>query len=353
MKPMLTAFLVLWTVLPARAQEAAKLEQAIQAYVQKGAFMGSVLVARDTTIVLSKGYGMANLEWEIPNTPATKFRLGSITKQFTAASILLLEERGKLQTSDPIKKYFPDAPAAWDAITIHHLLTHTSGIKNYTAIPAPAFATLKTGNNSPDQIIATVRDMPLDFPVGEKMSYSNSGYVVLGMLIEKLSGGTYEAFVQDNIFTPLGMKDSGYDSNTKIIAKRAAGYVPSPAGPINAGYVHMSTPYAAGALYSTTEDMLKWERGLLGGKVVSAALLKKMLTPEKNDYAYGLITRTHNGHRRIWHNGGIDGFNTSMAHYPDSKVTIIILGNLNGQAPDLLVAQLGAIANGDTDGLPK
>jgi CubicO group peptidase (beta-lactamase class C family) len=352
MTPLLTLFLVLWTVLPARAQEAEKLEQAIQAYVEKGVFMGSVLVARDNAIVLNKGYGMANLELEVPNTPATKFRLGSITKQFTAAAILLLEERGKLRTSDPVRKHWPEAPTAWDAITIHHLLTHTSGIPNFTAQPAIA-ATLKLSAHTPEQIIATVKDQPLDFAVGERMLYSNSGYLVLGMLIEKLSGASYATFVQDNIFTPLGMSNSGYDSNTKVILKRAAGYSRTPEGLVNAAFIHMSVPHAAGALYSTTEDMLKWERALTGGKVVSAASFNKMLTPEKSDYAYGVIVRRHLGHRRIWHNGGIDGFNTSMAHYPDSKVTVIVLGNVNGQAPDLLVSQLGAIAHGNADGTPK
>ena len=322
------------------------MEQVIQSYVQNRTFMGAVLVARGADVILDKGYGSANVEWNIANSPLTKFRLGSITKQFTAASILLLEERGKLSTSDPIKKYIPEAPAAWDAITIHHLLTHTSGIPNFTSLPE--YATLKNTNTTVDKTVAVFRDKPLTFPVGEKMQYSNSGYLVLGSVIEKLSGGSYATFVQDNIFTPLGMTDSGYDSNSRLIARRASGYISGPAAMVNAGYVHMSVPHAAGALYSTTGDLLKWEQALFGGKLLSAASLQKMLTPNKSDYAYGLVIRAPNGRKQVWHNGGIDGFNASMAHYPDSKFTIVVLGNVNGAVPDQLVAHLGAIAHGES-----
>jgi CubicO group peptidase (beta-lactamase class C family) len=188
----------------AAAQDAAaQLDEVVQTYVQNRTFMGSVLVARDAKVILNKGYGSANLEWSIPNTPTTKFRLGSITKQFTAASILLLEERGKLKLEDPIKMYLADAPSAWDRITIFNLLTHTSGILNFTSLAE--YKTLQLSDTPPAKTIATVRDRPLDFFPGEKMSYSNSGYILLGYVIEKITGGSYEQFVLDNIFTPLGM----------------------------------------------------------------------------------------------------------------------------------------------------
>jgi len=163
-----------------------RMEQVVQSYVSDTQFMGSVLVARGGTIVLDKGYGFANLEWNIPNTPTTKFRLGSITKQFTAASILLLEERGKLKTDDPVKKYIPDAPAAWDKVTIYNLLTHTSGIANFTSFPD--YASTETAPTTPEKLVARFRDKPLEFQPGEKWNYSNSGYVLLGYLIEKISG---------------------------------------------------------------------------------------------------------------------------------------------------------------------
>ena len=308
------------------------MDEVVQTYVRDKTFMGTVLVARDGVVMLSKGYGSANLEWDIPNTPATKFRLGSITKQFTAASILLLEERGKLKLDDPIKKHMPDAPAAWDTITIFNLLTHTSGIPNFTSLPE--YKTLQLVETPVARTIATVRDKPLDFVPGEKMSYSNSGYLVLGYVIERITGASYAKFVTDNIFTPLGMKDSGYDSNTAIIPRRAAGYTPSPAGLVNAGFVHMSIPHAAGALYSTTEDLLRWEQGLFGGKLISAASLAKMTTPFKSDYAFGVMVQTANGRKVVQHGGGIEGFNTFLAYYPDDKLTVAVLANINGNTPD-------------------
>lgn len=350
MKPIRYALALLLLATGAFAQDTARMEQVIDTHVKNKTFMGAVLVAKGGTVLLSKGYGSANLEWEIPNAPDTKFRLGSITKQFTAAAILLLEERGKLSTSDPIKKHMPDAPVAWDGITIHHLLTHTSGIPNFTALKE--FAALKGTATTVDKSIAVFRDKPLDFPAGEKMAYSNSGYMVLGHVIEKLSGGTYEAFVQANIFTPLAMTDSGYDSNTRLIARRAEGYQPGPGGFVNAGYVHMSVPHAAGALYSTTGDLLKWERGLFGGKVISAASLAKMLTPDKNNYAYGVGVQTTNGRKVVSHGGSIDGFNTAMSHYPESGFTVIVLANVNSITPELIASQLGLIAHGDTVRLP-
>jgi len=273
------------------------MDDVVQSYVRDKTFMGAVLVARGSDVMLSKGYGSANLEWNIPNAPSTKFRLGSITKQFTAASILLLEERGKLKLDDPIKNYVPEAPAAWDKITIFNLLTHTSGIPNFTSLPE--YQSLKLRETPVAKTIAAVRDKPLDFAPGEKMSYSNSGYLVLGHVIERITGGSYERFVSDTIFAPLGMKDSGYDSNTAIIPRRAAGYAPSPAGPINAGFIHMSIPHGAGALYSTTEDLLRWELGLFGGKLISAASLAKMTTAFKNDYALGVTVQTTNGRKLI------------------------------------------------------
>ena len=206
----------------------ARMDEVVRSYVNAKQFMGSVLVARDGKVILSKGYGSANLEWGVPNSPSAKFRLGSITKQFTAACILLLEERGKLKVEDPVKKYMPDAPAAWDKITIFNLLTHTSGIPSFTGFPD--YHSMEAIPATPEQLVARFRDKPLEFQPGEKWNYSNSGYVLLGYLIEKISQQSYSQFVQENIFNPLGMKDSGYDSNTAIIVHRASGYSPGAKG---------------------------------------------------------------------------------------------------------------------------
>jgi CubicO group peptidase (beta-lactamase class C family) len=351
MKSISVALVVAFVAASAAAQEAAiaRMDQVVQSYAP-ARFMGTVLVARGDTIVLSKAYGAANLEWNIPNTPATKFRLGSLTKQFTAASILLLEERGKLKVDEPIKTYLPDAPAAWDKITIFNLLTHSSGIPNFTSFPD--YAAMEPFATPVDKIVARFRDKPLDFAPGAKMSYSNSGYVLLGYLIERITGGSYATFVQDNIFTPLGMKDSGYDSNSAVILRRASGYAPSPTGPMNAGFIHMSIPHAAGALYSTTEDLLKWQQALYGGRVVSAASLQKMTTPFKGDYAFGLTVRTVNGRKMIAHGGGIEGFNTSLSYFPDEKLAIVVLSNINGPTADELASKLEVLAHGGTVTLP-
>lgn len=342
---MLRIAIALLLVSAGLAQDTARMDQVVQPYVSDQKFMGTVLVARGEQVLFSKGYGSANLEWNIPNSPNTKFRLGSITKQFTAACILLLEERGKLKTDDLVKKYMPDAPAAWDKISIFHLLTHTSGIPSFTGFPD--YHSLEATPTTPEKLVARFRDKPLDFEPGTKWRYSNSGYVLVGCLLEKVSGTTYEKFVQENIFGPLGMKDSGYDSNSAIIPHRAAGYSNGENGPENAGYIDMTIPFSAGALYSTTEDLLRWEQGLFGGKVLSAASLAKMTTPFKDDYALGVGVRTVNGRKVIDHGGGIEGFNTFLAYYPEDKLTAVALSNLNSDAPGGIVTRLAAVALGE------
>ncbi len=343
---------VLMLVVSCVAQDnLARMEQVVRYYVDVNRFMGSVLVARDTKVLLDKGYGYSNLEWKVPNTPSSKFRLGSVTKQFTAACILLLEERGKLNINDPVKKYMPDAPAAWDKVTIYNLLTHTSGIPSFTGFPD--YASTEAFATTPEKLVARFRDKPLEFEPGTKWNYSNSGYVLLGYLLEKISGESYRQFVQENIFTPLGMKDSGYDSNSTIIEHRAAGYTPGPDGVKNAGYIDMTIPLSAGALYSTTEDLLRWEQGLMGGKLLNTESLQKMTTPFKNDYALGLGVRTVGGRKVIEHGGGIEGFNTMLLYEPADKLTVVVLSNLNGSAPNEIATKLAAIAHGESVVLPS
>ncbi len=328
-----------------------RLEQIIQSHVTNHDFMGSVLIAKGDTLVLSRGYGSANLEWDVPNSPATKFRLGSVTKQFTAASVLLLEQRGKWKVNDPVKKYMPDAPASWDKITLFNLLTHTSGIPSFTGFAD--YSSFEAKTTTPKELVDRFRDKPLEFEPGTKWNYSNSGYVLLGYLIEKVTGETYRQFVQDTIFTPLGMKDSGYDSNATIILHRASGYTPSKDGIVNAGFINMTVPFSAGALYSTTEDLLKWERGLFGGKVLSPAAMKEMTTPFKNNYAFGLFVSSPNARKKIDHGGGIEGFNTELAYWPDDQLTVVVLANLNGNAPGEIANELAATVHGEKVTLPS
>jgi CubicO group peptidase (beta-lactamase class C family) len=337
-------------VAPCFAQDVSRMDQVIQTYVSNKQFMGTALVARGDQVLLSNGYGSANLEWDIPNTPTTKFRLGSITKQFTAASILLLEERGKLKIADPIKNYLPDAPAAWDKVTIFHVLTHTAGIPSYTN--GPEYLRLRPFQHTPEQLVALFRDKPLEFVPGEKMAYSNSGYVLLGYLMEKVSGETYQDFVQKNIFNPLGMKDSGYDSNFAIIPRRAAGYSPGPNGMLNAEFEHMSVPFSAGALYSTTEDLIRWEQGLFGGRLLSAASLGKMTTPFMNGYALGIGVNAAKGRKQISHGGGISGFSTYLSYFPEDKLTVAVLSNMVNGSSQEIADLLAALAHGEQIVLP-
>jgi CubicO group peptidase (beta-lactamase class C family) len=325
--------------------DTARMDAIVQSYVTGKAFMGSVLVAENQRVLLDKGYGYANLEWQVPNTPDTKFRLGSITKQFTAASILLLKEQGKIQLDAPVKTYMSDAPAAWDHVTIFNLLTHTSGIPSFTDLPD--YQATQGTATTPAQLVARFRDKPLEFQPGEQWKYDNSGYALLGYVIERISGTPYAEFLETHLLKPVGMNETGYDSTATVVPRHASGYSPGPGGPVHARYLDMSIPYAAGALYSTTHDLWRWEQALFGGKVLSPASLKEMTTPFKQDYAFGLMVRTRDGRTVIGHGGGIDGFNTELDYYPTDTLTVVVLANLNGGAPAEIATDLAAIAHGE------
>ncbi len=303
-----------------------KIDEYIAAQMKVNFFSGSILIAKDGNVLLSKGYGLANRELGIANAPHTKFRLASITKQFTAAAILLLEEAGKLSTENSICKHVSPCPAIWEPITIHHLLTHTSGIPNYTR--HPNYKDSKSHNKTKEQMVSSFRDLPLDFPVDERFQYNNSGYFLLGMIIEKASGTTYADFLSANIFAPLGLENTGYDVSATILSHRASGYSRRRDHIVNAAYLDMDQPYAAGSLYSTVEDLYKWDRALEGRKLLSAKSYEKMWTPFKNNYAYGWAVFSGK-HRLLGHNGRIDGFSTDFSRYPDDNTCVIVLSNLD------------------------
>jgi CubicO group peptidase (beta-lactamase class C family) len=315
-------------------------------------FIGSVLVARDGKVVFRKGYGMANVELDVPNAPETRFRLGSITKQFTAAAILLLQERGKLNVTDPICKYFDPCPSAWSEITIHHLLSHTGGVPNFTSFPdyMPKMMLPVTTT----EMIARFKDKPLDFKPGEKWNYSNSGYFLLGAIIEKASGESYETFLQKNIFDPLKLTGTGYDHFDAILKHRATGYSMSKGKMVNSAFLDMRQPYSAGSLYSTVEDLFRWNEALFEGKVVSAKSFEMMTTPVKNNYAYGLGVETKFNRKMVTHGGGINGFSTFIARFPDEKVTIVVLRNADYgiPGPGRISQDLAAILFGEKYEIP-
>lgn len=339
--------------LPANSNFAATesaLDQLIQEYVSHETFMGAALIAKGDKVLLKKGYGYANLDWDIPNSPKTKFRIGSVTKQFTAASILLLEERGKLKIDDPVRKYLPESPATWDKVTVFHLLTHSSGIPNYT--DAGFYPSISKEPTTPEKLIERFSSLPLEFEPGEKYKYSNSGYAVLGQLIEKVSGQSYAKFVQENLFKPLDMKDTGYDSNDEILKHRASGYTSQNGSLHNASYVNMTVPYAAGALYSTAEDLFKWERGVFTGKLLTADSLKKMTAPFKSNYGLGLCVDTKSGSTTIKHGGAINGFHSFMEYHPAEQLIVVVLANQDLPAPAEIAAKVTAIARGETVASP-
>jgi CubicO group peptidase (beta-lactamase class C family) len=318
------------------------LKQVVQPYVDAQMFMGSVLVAKKGKVIFSKSYGMADLEWSVPNSSTTRFNIASMTKQFTAASILLFEDRGKLRTDDLVKKYLPEAPASWDKITIYHLLTHTSGIREDAVEYEPG---------TPDKLVFD--DKPLNFQPGEKWEYINKGYIVLGYLLERISGQTYEEFVQENIFKPLGMNDSGLLSFVTVIPRRATGYWPGNNGIENADRPDPRKGFSAGSLYSSTEDLLRWNTALFGGKLLTPASLRKMTTPFKGDYACGLYVKRVNGHLMIEHDGNNIGFNSDMAYYPEDRIAVIVLANLNGTVTSEMRTALAAVAYGETPPTPS
>jgi len=324
------------------AQAPDRFQQVLQPYLDAQMFMGSVLVAKGGKVLFSKSYGMADLEWNVPNSPSTRFNIASMTKQFTAASILLLEDRGRLETDDPVKKYLPDAPASWDKITIYHLLTHTSGISDDAARYEPG---------PPERLVFS--DKPLNSQLGEQWAYTNLGYLVLGYVIEKISGQSYEEFVQQNMFKPLGMNDSGLMSFVTIIPRRATGYWPGNDGIENADRPDPRIGFSAGSLYSTTEDLLRWEEGLFGGKLLSPASLHKMTTPFKSDYACGLHVNRVNGHLMIEHDGNNIGFNSDMAYYPEERIAVIVLANLNGTVTGEMTMALAAVTHNETPPIPS
>jgi CubicO group peptidase (beta-lactamase class C family) len=302
-------------------------------------FRGAVLVGIDGSVIFEKAYGLGDEEWGANNTVHTKFRIASLTKQFTAACILLLQERGRLNVHDPISRYLSGLPPTWQAITIHQLLTHTSGIPNSTD-SAENTRIDRTGA-TPQQLMGLVEHKPLDFVPGTNWSYSNTGYILLGGIVEKVSGQSYADFLKANVFDPLGMRDSGYDKAKEILKERASGYDIINGHTVNADFIDMSVPFSAGAIYSTVEDMYRWNEALAeNGKLLSADSLKQMFTEypeathEGQHYGYGIvISRLKFGKLLYYHGGGVDGFSSVIQRYPNDRVCIVILSNFDSYKP--------------------
>ncbi|HEV7517681.1 MAG TPA: serine hydrolase domain-containing protein, partial [Thermoanaerobaculia bacterium] len=320
LRSVLLLLLILASALPARAAVppasdadlAAQIDQLLAKTDPAAEPGAAVLVEKDGKVLLRKGYGMANLELGVPIAPEMVFRLGSITKQFTALAILKLAEQGKLALADDLTQYLPDFPTHGQKITLEHLLTHTSGIKSYTSLPE--WRKTIRQDLTPQQVVDFFKNEPADFAPGEKWLYDNSGYFLLGMVLEKVTGKAYGDWLAETIFTPLGMTHTSYGADAPIVPGRAAGYEGEPGYYRNAGYLSMTQPYAAGALLSTVDDLALWERALFSGTLVKKDLFDRMVTPyrlksgKSTGYGYGLALWSFEGHRVIEHGGGINGF---------------------------------------------
>ncbi|PZO41322.1 MAG: penicillin-binding protein [Shackletoniella antarctica] len=305
---------------------AAQADQYLSNLATEAGFSGSVLMARHGEILLSSGYGEADRERHILNTAQTRFRLSSLTKQFTAMAILILQERGALNVQDRICMHLADCPARWQAITIHQLLTHTAGIPDFNRLP-DFWATIGLPS-SPAETIARFQDQPLEFLPGEKFRYSNSGYILLGAIIEQASGSTYETFLQDSIFAPLQMADSGYDHNAGDLA---VGYRDRST---QADFIDMSIPFAAGGVYSTVADLYRWDRALYTEQLISQALLDQMFTPfvpilDGGGFGpgYGWFIGKEGDRPMASHAGAINGFSSMITRYPQDHTFITVLSN--------------------------
>jgi ABC-type multidrug transport system ATPase subunit/CubicO group peptidase (beta-lactamase class C family) len=328
------------------AQDLYRIDKLIQSYASKNEFMGSVLIARGDRVLFSKGFGYADRERRIPDIPTTRYQIGSITKQFTAAAVLMLEEQGKLKITDRVYAHLPEAPAAWNDVRIFHLLTQTSGIPEILGFPELQRA-IKLPH-TPEQLVTMLSGKSPEFAPGQRMKYSNSGYVLLGYIIERASGETYEQFLQKHIFNPLGMKDTGCEFTSDRVPGLAEGYFAGDQGPTKADAVHMSNAFSAGGMYSTTADLLRWEQGLFGGKVLSPLSLAKMLKPFKNGYALGVTLHSVNGRRQIGHRGSTWGFASLLTYFPKSGMYVAVLSNLRGQSMEEMAQIVSDLAHEET-----
>ncbi|MES2864024.1 MAG: serine hydrolase [Bacteroidota bacterium] len=310
----------------------------------------TALVSRNGEVIYKKAFGMANLEFNIPMQVDNVFRIGSISKQFTAVAILQLMEQGKLNLQDDITKFIPDYPTHGYKITIEHLLTHTSGIQDYPSMKD--YEDRITLDLKPTEMINHFKNQPMEFAPGTKWKYNNSGYFLLGYIIEKVSGKTYPQYVEEIFFKPLGMNNSLYGSDSRIIKNRAAGYDKDFTGIINAPFLSMTQPYAAGSLQSTIDDLFKWHQAVHSYKLIKKETLDKAFTKYKladgkeTIYGYGWILGNVQENPTIEHSGSINGFLTQSIYLPKEGLFVAVFSNCNCNSPGVIGAKMAALALG-------
>lgn len=307
-----------------------KIDQYFQELEEQQIFSGTILVAKDNDIIISKGYGMANHDYDIPNTSKTKFCIASITKSITAMGILILTEQKKLSLNDTLDQYIPGFSNG-EKITIYQVITHTSGIcEIYNDLKSEMFG---HQNNKLQEVIEKFKDKPLEFEPGEKFQYSNLGYNILAHIIEKVSGKTYEQFIKENIFDKLSMKDTGCFTDEQVLKNSANGYSKSVEGIVNTKNLHFSNLCGSGNLYSTVEDLYAWAKALREGKLLSSEYSKKIFEDHEfveDNYYYGygfVVFKPNDNIEQIYQDGGLPGFKTIYMIYPNTGLTVIILSN--------------------------
>jgi CubicO group peptidase (beta-lactamase class C family) len=289
----------------------------------------ALAVIKDGRIVKTNAYGLANLEWQTPVTLDTSFEIGSVTKQFTAAAILVLAQEGRLSVDDVISRHLPGTPATWRQITLRHLLTHTSGLKNYTGLPGFEL----TRHLTQSQFVAQIAAHALEFPPGARWSYCNTGYNLLGYVVENVSGTNYVAFLQQRLFTPLQMTATTSRDPGAVIPHRANGYETNATGQFINRDFDLTDIFSAGEIVSTVGDLAKWNVALDTGKILTPASREEMWTPVRlNDgsshpYGFGWFLEPYQGHPNVGHSGATDGFSASLQRFPEANLTVIVLCN--------------------------
>lgn len=317
----------------------------LQAQVRNDMFSGTALVARDGEPIFVKSYGMANHELGVPNTTDNSYLLGSVVKQFTAVAILQLQERGKLKVSDPICRYLETCPQSWQGITLHHLLTHTSGIPNFTSLPGWDEKLAMLSYPRPE-LVALFRDLPLDFAPGEKFDYSNSGYTLLGVITERVSGQRYEQYLQENIFKTVGMARTSTRETRALVPGRVTGYYSVGTDFISARLVSPTVDLGSSGVYSAVGDMLRWDKALTDGRLISRASRDAMFTAGKGDYGYAWFIGQRHGRPIQFHSGSDNGFSTNITRFPDDRLTVVVLSNSDRANAGRVSSDLAAIAFG-------
>jgi CubicO group peptidase (beta-lactamase class C family) len=326
---------------------AAKVDAYVKPFLEMKAFSGSILIAKQGRVLLNKGYGMANYELDVPNTPQTKFHIASISKTFTATAILILQERGLMNVRDPLSKYIPDYPNG-DKIMIHHLLTHTSGIPDVNQFLE--YNAKSKFPQTPASLIELFKQKPLAAQPGERYLYSNSNYNLLAFIIEKVSGKGYGEFLSESIFDPLGMKDTAHDGRaTALLKNRASGYVPAGVDSLeNAPYLDWTMKTGNGSLYSTVEDLYKWDRALYTERILKRSSLAQMFTKHvDNSVGYGWFISRRLNRNVLRMNGRSPGFQGEIHRYVDDDVCVIVLSNNYSGTASFMIADLAAMAFGE------